>query len=222
MGQIAHVPLVNLPPSPWQSSSEVVRDRKRQIQAGKRIVEDQAPQQIQARPAHLQQTSGNVLQQPDSRQIHTGTANLQQISGNVLSQPTQVLALDQVFARPSQLIADMQRFIMAAIDSALDRTQASSYGQNPPGGIPTDGFQVDSQTREEDRLAWQQLAGQPHIQDVDTGPPQAEALEDLGIPQAEPIEDPYVDLDEQMWETDMGDPHLDMEGSASTSGERGR
>ena len=171
MGQITQVPPVNLPPSPQQSSSEAVRERRRQIRAGKRIVEDQAPQQIQARPAHLQQTAGNVLQQPgsqqirrrtanlqqtsgnvlqqpdsqqihtrpanlqqtsgnvqqqpDSRQIHSGTANLQQISGNVLSQPTQVLAPDQAFAGPSQLTADMQRFIVAAIDSALARTQAS-------------------------------------------------------------------------------------------------
>ena len=53
------------------------------------------------------------------------------------------------------------------------------------------------------------------------GAPQAEAPEDLGIPRAEPIEDPYVNLDEQMWDTDMGNPYLDIQGSASTSGARG-
>ena len=103
--------------------------------------------------------------------MHTGTANLQHISGNVLSQPTQVLAPDQAFAGPSQLTADMQQFIVAAIDSALAWTQASGQGQNPPGGIPSDGLQVDSQTREEDRLAWQQLASQPYVQDADMGAP---------------------------------------------------
>ena len=87
MGQITQVPPVNLPPSPQQSSSEAVRERRRQRRAGKRIVEDQAPQQIQARPANLQQTAGNVLQQPGSQQIRRRTANLQQTFGNVQQQP---------------------------------------------------------------------------------------------------------------------------------------
>ena len=82
-----------------------------------------------------------------------------------------MLAPDQAFAGPSQLTADLQRFIMAMIDSALAWTQASGQGQNPPGGRPSDGLEVDSQTKEEDRLAWQQLADQPYIQDVNMGAP---------------------------------------------------
>ena len=74
-------------------------------------------------------------------------------------------ALPPAVARPSSVPADLQRVIQAAVESALARAQMP--GQGPVGSAPVQlqgsvALQVDPQTREEDRLAWEQLGVVPY------------------------------------------------------------
>lgn len=57
---------------------------------------------------------------------------------------------------PSNLMADMQRFIMAAAQDALQIAQLPSK----PSAQTSDTLQLGSQDVEEDHLSWQQLASQ--------------------------------------------------------------
>ena len=61
---------------------------------------------------------------------------------------------------------------------------------------------MDSQTQEEDRLAWQQWASQPVLQADDD--PQM----DLGAPQMDTTQEQFGD--DQDWDAIMDDPNLDV------------
>ena len=90
--------------------------------------------------------------QPSNVAKLVGHGNVQQ------SQLAQTLAVGAAespeFVGPAILLEGLQRFILVSIDSALVRTKTSGQGQQPRLHQASDGLKLDSQEREEDRLAW--------------------------------------------------------------------
>ena len=106
---------------------------------------------------------------------------------------------------PSFVLEDLQRFIVTAIDAALARTQASGPRQQQA----LDGLSLDPQEREEDQMAWQQLAAS-HPSPLPTGVPQADFVTDA--PQMD------IALDQEIEDIQMADANLEHMGSVSSSG----
>ena len=116
--------------------------------------------QIPSQPPQMGTTNSQMQLHPPQVGGHLAAGNWELQGSNVpLQQPAQVqvvpLTSNPAFVGPSNITTSLQRFIVAALDSALTRSQASGQGKLQQVQQTSDGLKVDSQTREEDRLAWQ-------------------------------------------------------------------